>query len=390
MGHGLLTDAHLNKMDQVALAAAPEPVGPWWLEVICLCRQAFRDSVLVVGDGADARFYKFLFAKKCPRLACFSPLVKKDDEFTAHYDDHFIGEDQVSALMSWQYRFTCDRSVTKDSCQIDDNPDSEVFVIPGLVDFGDELVADGPISRLSAFLHGMKELKGKEKAEEGERAKKTAEQKEAWKVMLSLHPWLLDKRKGSSHRKKASGSAEPAAEDSEEDVDDLEDMVECALDEEEIDVIFETLAALREEWKAKYKNIHLKDFSATVLGGVCTFKATSTKGKKGLVADFIHCEAQSPDAKSFATSYSLQKSKRASINLYGMSAATTLVEGWGHRMQYYLEVYRTSGQPGYTFTAEDHKAYQEPAAFSRLAETLPEVQDAVASIRIVMPFYCCR
>ena len=123
---------------------------------------------------------------------------------------------------------------------------------------------------------------------------------------------------------------------------------------------------------------------------MCTFKATSTKGKKGLVADFVHCEAQSPDAKSFATSYSLQKSKRASIILYCMSAATTLVEGWGHRMQYYLEVYRTSGQPSYTFTAADHKAYQEPAAFSRLAETLPVVQDAVASIRIVMPFYCCR
>ena len=99
--------------------------------------------------------------------------------------------------------------------------------------------------------------------------------------MLSLQPWLLDKRKGSSHRKKASGSAEPAAEDSEEDVDDLEDMVECALDEEEIDVIFETLAALREEWKGKYKNIHLKDFSANVLGECALSRPLPPRGRRG-------------------------------------------------------------------------------------------------------------
>jgi hypothetical protein len=50
------------------------PKAPW-VDSVCLYRHAFRDSVLVFDIGADMVYYKFHFAFKSPRFACFTPLA---------------------------------------------------------------------------------------------------------------------------------------------------------------------------------------------------------------------------------------------------------------------------------------------------------------------------
>ena len=59
-------------------------------------------------------------------------------------------------------------------------------------------------------------------------------------------------------------------------------------------------------------------------------------------------------------------------------------------MQYYLDVYRTSGDPMYRFTVGDHNAYVAPKAFTTLAEMEDKVRDVVVAIRGVMPFFNLR
>ena len=61
--HGLLPDHQLYQMDMVSLVEPTPPPMPWWLPVVALCRAAFKNTAIVVGTGAGARFFRFLFAK---------------------------------------------------------------------------------------------------------------------------------------------------------------------------------------------------------------------------------------------------------------------------------------------------------------------------------------
>ena len=49
----------------------------------------------------------------------------------------------------------------KEAWEIDSDEQSQVYVISGLVDRGEDLVADGPLYVLSYFVQGMSELQKK-------------------------------------------------------------------------------------------------------------------------------------------------------------------------------------------------------------------------------------
>ena len=299
--------------------------------------------------------------------------------------------------MSWAYNFHCDRMNTKEAWEIDQDTKSQVFVIPGMVDRGEDLVADGPRFVLSDFVQGMPELQKKDTTRHavlGANGMRSKEQAAEWKRLLDQYPWLSSKvARKDAKEKKALGKVADAPGDGDVSSDstclsDLGDAVEDVLDEEAVDGIFDSLAALREDWCAKFASVELADFSTGLLGGESTFKMTKTKTKEGVVADYVCCETKSAAAKAFAKSYGLHQSKRASISLYGMGAATTLTEALGHRMQFYLDRHRSSGNPVYTFTVADHNSYSESDAFVRLVELDEAAMDAARSIRAVMPFYC--
>ena len=176
------------------------------------------------------------------------------------------------------------------------------------------------------------------------------------------------------------------SDDEEEDAAALDEEVEEILEEESVQKIFSDLAEMREEWAAKYSAMVLEDFKISLLGGHSTFKATSSKGKAGVVSDFVCCEVDSARAKAFVLAYGLQQSKRASIRLYDLGPATILAEAWGHRLQYYLDRYLTSGDARY-FIVADHNVHEEPARSKSLAEENPAVDGVVMSIRSTMPWF---
>jgi len=49
----------------------------------------------------------------------------------------------------------------KEAWEIDSDEQSQVYVISGLVDRGEDIVADGPLYVLSYFVQGMSELQKK-------------------------------------------------------------------------------------------------------------------------------------------------------------------------------------------------------------------------------------
>ena len=207
--------------------------------------------------------------------------------------------------------------------------------------------------------------------------------------MIAEYPWLAQKVAARAHTKAASSTAEAHDPDTSDESDgELGDFIEDALDEEAIEGIFMSLAAMRDDWKDRFASADLPDFSSGLLGGPSTFTMTKGKDKKGVVADYVCCKAMTSDARAFARSYNLQLSKRAGIEPYGIGPATVLVEAWGHRMQFYLDLYRSSGSSEYSFTVADHNSYVEPAAFTRLVDVSDEdVRSVATSIRTVMPFF---
>ena len=210
-----------------------------------------------------------------------------------------------------------------------------------------------------------------------------------WKRMLAEYPWLAQKVAARAHTKAASSTAEAGDPDSSDESDgEVADAIEEILDEEAIEGIFTDLATMRDEWRLRFASVDLPDFTSGLLGGASTLKMTKGKDKAGVISDYVCCETKTSDARTFARSYNLQQSKRAGIERYGIGPATVLVEAWGHRMQFYLDLYRSSGSLQYTFTVVDHNSYEEPPAFTRLVEVSGEdVRSVAASIRTVMPFY---
>ena len=74
------------------------------------------------------------------------------------YKDDLFGADQCSELLRWKFVFTCDRMDIRESGEVDPDPDSQIYVLTGLVDKGDQVVSDGPMYILSDFVQGLREL----------------------------------------------------------------------------------------------------------------------------------------------------------------------------------------------------------------------------------------
>lgn len=387
----LLSAVTFAQMDALPLVAPQEPVKPWWLAVVCTCRSAFSDAVLVVVDGEDERsYYRFLYAKQQPQLAMFSPL-QLEDRYVQLLPD-VSGEDIVSPLVDWLFSFTCDRMVVRSASEIDKSQESSIYVLRGLVDLGDRVVTDGPEVDLASFVRGMWELEkmGRSRAASAKQIQ-TEEQRAAWAAVVAECPWMAmplptrsTKKQKTSSGAAASSHEVVAADDSSDGAEDDGDAVLLAkgLDLEDVDIdgIFAKLDDMREAWQLKYSDKMMADFGGTVLGGPSTYQAAR------VVADYVCVESTTADAKAFTKKYKLSNSKRASISLYdGVHNATVLVTAWAHRMQFFLDLYRSSGDESYTFTEADYDSYKEQAEFTTLVGTDSKYKTVATAIRSVKP-----
>ena len=204
-------------------------------------------------------------------------------------------------------------------------------------------------------------------------------------------PWMAvplparsTKKQKTSSGAAASSHEVVAADDSSDGAEDDGDAVLPAkgvdLEDVDIDGIFAKLDDMREAWQLKYSDKMMADFGGTVLGGASTYKAAR------VVADYVCVESTTAGAKAFTKKYKLNNSRRASISLYdGVHNATVLVTAWAHRMQFFLDLYRSSGDESYTFTEAYYDSYKEQAEFTTLVGTDSKYKTVAKAIRSLKP-----
>ena len=390
--HTMLSTDHLSLLDHQPLLQPSVEKRPWWLPVVCACRAAFGRTALKFGRGEDEQWYKFLFAKQSPYMATFSPL-KLEDQYVGLLREGAEGEDVCSELCQWEYAFSCDRMEVRLASELGLGDDCEVFVLHSIVDRGDLLLADGPVLNLAQWVAGLPELQkmGRQQGVTSDSSQRKPAGSEEWAKMMTEYPCLADPApsaaassrrplatpaaSSSSHGEAGAGDTEMESEAADaEDVEELADDV--------VDRVFRELEKQREDWGVRYGEDQMADFKSGLLGGAGTYKAAS------VVCDFVCSEASTSQARAFCTLYGLKFSKRTSITLYdGVANATTLVSEWAQKMQFYLDVYRRSGDSRYVFTVDDHSSYEEREEFKALVATDKKYLTVANAIRSVMPFY---
>ena len=228
------------------------------------------------------------------------------------------------------------------------DPNSQILLLCSVHDEGKEVMTDGPLYVLSEFVSGFPELFGNAIPDRvpGARAQRTKEQKDEWDRLVAQYPWLATasrSKSGSAKRQRVgmgpAGGSEGGDDEEGGSEDEFDKIVKDVLDEEELEKVFVSLDEMRKHWEAEYGMMGMADFKGGLLGGASTYTKT------GYVADNVACKVISEDGEALLRNYGMSLSKRCSIQAYTMGLATTLSEGGGHKMQYYLDLYRRSGDP---------------------------------------------
>ena len=202
---GMLSDAQLALHDAQAVKAAPVAKNPWWLPILAWCREAFVDTAIKIGRDSDV-YYKFMFAKQQPQLAAFCPL-QVEEHYTPVLPVASGPDGTASPLIGWLHRFSCDRMQIKMATEIDSSDDSDVMVLVGLVDEGNQIVADGPIYTLADFVANLPALQkaSKQRATTSGGAELKKERAADWAEQVALYPWLAEKSTAKYKRARTSG-----------------------------------------------------------------------------------------------------------------------------------------------------------------------------------------
>ena len=178
---------------------------------------------------------------------------------------------------------------------------------------------------------------------------------------LANHPWFAQQDNPDKKRKVDIDEKGDAGAASGDDSDSQASAGGTGSDNESddlvVDEVFAELQAARDKWHLDHGHQGVDDFGGGLKGGFFTRRTF------GDVTDFAACEATSADAARFVQLYGLQASKRCKLLRYGSDTASLLVLGWAHNMQYFLDLYRASGDRNYVFTAADHDTYREPDYF---------------------------
>ena len=298
--HNMLSKIELAELHAHKVKMPPSTKNPWWLSVVVWCREAFVNTALRVGRDSD-QYYKFLFAKQVPYLAAFCPL-QREHRYTPLPPVPAEMGGTASPEVGWLHYFSCDRLVVKMADELDASDDSDVFVLTGLVDQGNQIVGDGPIYNLAEFVAGLPGLQkvSRKRAPTGDPALKKEKAAE-WEKEVALYPWLAKPAESQpAKRAKTSTGAASSSQgpdgDAGEEVDsevseEDEEGVGVVLRDKEVAAIFNELDEKRAAWEARYGAEQLEDLRSDLLGGPGIFKAC------GVVADFVWCEAHSRDAK---------------------------------------------------------------------------------------------
>jgi hypothetical protein len=180
----------------------------------------------------------------------------------------------------------------------------------------------------------------------------------SWKqLVLERFPWMQGALEGGNRRGRPGDRAggQPNDRNIDESANDPE-----PLDDELIEEAFAMLEAKRAEL-ASTDDIEITDFTTGLLGG------TWTMAHSGKAFDAYQSKIRGgSDAIEWCNQYNCTKSARFDISLYGDAQASLMAREWARRLQYFFNIYTSSGDAHYVFSDDDVKSYVPTVGFLEL------------------------
>jgi hypothetical protein len=158
----------------------------------------------------------------------------------------------------------------------------------------------------------------------------------------------------------------------------------CPWEVPDIEGVWEALQAKRDEW-ARADHSTGDDFLTQVRGGAWTAAV------KGSAADCIVGQAKKGLPTTWCGQYKLNKMASFSFAKYGERTAWILATEWTRRMQYFYDVWSSSGNSEYVYSATDKEgvssAERETPEWKVFVDSVPlagplkERVDAILALR---------
>lgn len=323
-----------------------------WLSQVCWHRAFFQGKALVVqGDEGQRQYFKILYATQKPLFACFSLLEEVEQDVPlvrvtkAVWDE--LGRTHFCRKFKANFLNTCP------SYTFPEAPLSSISVLMDLhYSEGHHLVSDADLLPLEEVLSWLPKVERKVRTPQASTVGSNASNDSA---LLAQHPYLkgvfAQQAAESNNPQKSSSSVEivpPAGE---------------SVDDDALETLFSELETKRQEYVEPPG--HHGDFVVTLLGGKWAME------RKGVpFAAFQGKVKDNTLADSWCLNYSMQRTARFEISMYGEEVASTLAHGWCDRMQHFFQLWANSGQERYSYTAEDVAAYTEPPEVAKLTTIL--------------------
>jgi hypothetical protein len=369
--------AEKARLGACALCAQPDHAKPPWLAILCVHRDVFHDTALVISSEGRQQAFQFLYAKQAPYMAVFSPLSVREVPFRPQPVDGSSWAPLFSE--HWDFNFATGYDTILEAHELGWSPDKPLHVIKGLVRLGGAAVgADGPLHSFEDFVKGLPAATRQRQAA-GEVVSSRVAPASSSGVdpeLLSQHPWLarhLNPSVGEAEAQASRGGS-PSSDEAEAGADSPD----AEVGEEQIEDLFGELYRKREEWFQTTKPKG-NDFSCTILGGPWSFAQT------GKATDSFIAKASTPGSKVWCTRYGMNQSARFSIALYGEKGAAVMAQAWADKLQHYYDIFLMSRDENLAYTSDHHQAWQEPEQLAQIVSNTDRVFARIEDLRSLRP-----
>lgn len=348
-----------------------------WLSAVCKSRDHFARAVFKLCTAQGERHVLFVYAVQSPRMVCFNDIVPMDT-YTGH--EPVTGSSWESiCTQQWVHVFQIQWMSFCFDESIELLADSAVEVLLDMHFLGpDQLASDAEWQTLESVL---KEIQPQDDPP-GTHASATASSSSSHVgVDVARYPWLADfqqqmKQQSTKHadgsEKKGWWTEHEAAKDVEEEEEEAHPL------HPDTAGVFAELEAKRIEWGSSPVSDH--DFPVSILGG--TWSAT----QRGVSYHAFRAMAKAGQATEFCRKYAMNITCNFEVALYGDEVASLMCRAWSHRMQFFLNLWKASEDPGLVYDEGSLSGYEEPSDFALVATTATgKLATRVAQIRRLRP-----
>lgn len=306
-------------------------------------RDAMTDTAVRFGSRDDSPWFLFVYAMQNPLQVSFLPLEHLEPFELPDLD---FGASVLGAHFWHRWNFAAFDLVSyKHEYQMMEEDDSDIWVLPGVLQEGNFFVASTTPMPLETFVSN---LDSRPVASRGA-ARGSRDVADVTIQNVHAHPWLQDywRRKhgddvSQPHKKRRTLPTEAGQE--------LDDTMLVQVDAE--------LHEMRDEWHRTHGAAEdaLEHFKLEHRGG------RWTQAHKQVPVDSCRGVSSSAIGARFLTHWSLTRSFLCTFTVYGRGVAELLCHSWCHRMAYFARLWlRAELDDVFEFTEEHVQAYREPA-----------------------------